>query len=103
MGWATEAQDQYIQQEGTMKRTGPKRKSAAWLPVVGGLAMAFGVAASAHAKDHPQISPECQAERCAAQAAIDAACPCDSAKNHGKYVSCVAKTAKALISKKCKG
>jgi len=84
-----------------MRLTGRRRRAGVWLPAMGGLAMAFGLAAGAHAKG--QISPECQAERCAAQAAIDTACPCDSASNHGKYVSCVAKTAKALISKKCKG
>ena len=37
---------------------------------------------------------DCQARRCAAKAAIETACPCDKASDHGAYVSCVAQAAR---------
>ena len=37
---------------------------------------------------------DCQAKRCAARSAIDAACPCDKATDHGSYVSCVSQAAR---------
>jgi hypothetical protein len=46
---------------------------------------------------------DCEAERCAVQAEIDAQCPCDDATNHGEYVRCVRAQAKALVSKQCRG
>jgi hypothetical protein len=53
---------------------------------------------------------DCEPARCAVQAAINQACPCDGPqfKNHGRYVSCVAHVVKRLskdgtIPTKCKG
>ena len=46
---------------------------------------------------------DCDAERCDVQAQIDAACPCDTATNHGEYVRCVRAQAKSLVSKQCRG
>ena len=41
---------------------------------------------------------DCEPARCAVQAAIAAQCPpCDSADNHGRYVSCVARIVKSLV------
>jgi hypothetical protein len=40
--------------------------------------------------------PDCEAARCAVQAAIAAKCPCEGATNHGRYVSCVAHVVKQL-------
>ena len=40
---------------------------------------------------------DCQAKRCAARSAVDAACPCDKSTDHGAYVSCVAKAAREAI------
>jgi PKD repeat protein len=34
---------------------------------------------------------DCQAARCAIQAEIDAECPCEEARNHGRYQACVAR------------
>src|SRR5512139_173521 len=56
----------------------------------------------------PEPTPDCNAYRCAVQAAIDANCPCGTADNHGRYVSCVAHQVKQLsntgvIPKRCKG
>jgi hypothetical protein len=42
---------------------------------------------------------DCQAKRCAARAAIEAACPCDKATDHGAYVSCVAQTARQVVGR----
>jgi hypothetical protein len=49
------------------------------------------------------MAQDCDAERCAAEAAIAAACPCDDAENHGAYVSCVADAAEGLVSEECRG
>ena len=46
---------------------------------------------------------DCEAARCAAQAAIDAACPCEDASNHGRYVRCVIRAAKENVPKECRG
>jgi hypothetical protein len=45
---------------------------------------------------------DCEAARCAAQAAIDAACPCEDATNHGRYVRCVARAAKDNVPEECR-
>jgi hypothetical protein len=34
---------------------------------------------------------DCQAARCAIQAEIDTECPCEEARNHGRYQACVAR------------
>ena len=48
--------------------------------------------------------PDCEAERCAAQAAISQDCPaCSEASNHGRYVSCVAHVVKRTVSPGCRG
>jgi len=48
--------------------------------------------------------PDCEAERCAAQAAINRDCPaCSEASNHGRYVSCVAHVVKRTVSPGCRG
>ena len=48
--------------------------------------------------------PDCEAERCAAQAAINRDCPaCSEASNHGRYVSCVAHVVKQNVSPGCRG
>jgi hypothetical protein len=47
-------------------------------------------------------SDDCEAERCAAQSAIDAACPCEEATSHGRYVRCVTRATKDLVSKSCR-
>jgi hypothetical protein len=51
---------------------------------------------------------DCEAARCAAQDALNRACPCDAARNHGQHVSCVARVLHRLakdgtIPKNCKG
>jgi len=53
-------------------------------------------------------STDCEAARCAVQQAIADQCPCDTATNHGRYVSCVAHVRNQLakdgtIPKNCKG
>lgn len=40
--------------------------------------------------------PDCEAARCAVQTALASACSCDTAGNHGRYVSCVAHVVKQL-------
>ena len=52
--------------------------------------------------------PDCEPARCAVQAAIARECTCDSATNHGRYVSCVAHVVKDLVANgtvpvNCKG
>ena len=47
--------------------------------------------------------PDCDAERCSIQAAIDAQCPCEAATNHGDYVRCVREQVNALASRQCRG
>ena len=53
---------------------------------------------------------DCEADRCAVQNALNTNCPCDSPQftNHGRYVSCVARTVNGLaksgtIHTRCKG
>jgi len=51
---------------------------------------------------------DCEAARCAVQAAVNTACLCDQATNHGRYVSCVAHVVKdlssqSLVPTNCKG
>lgn len=51
---------------------------------------------------------DCEAARCAVQAALDTDCPCSEATNHGRHVSCVAKVVKRLslagvVPTECKG
>lgn len=53
-------------------------------------------------------SPDCEPARCAVQAAIAQECSCETATNHGRYVSCVAHVVKrlseqGLIPTNCKG
>ena len=53
-------------------------------------------------------SGPCEAARCVPEQALDQACPCDSATNHGSYVRCVARTCKQLVAagtipRRCKG
>jgi hypothetical protein len=50
----------------------------------------------------------CEAARCAVQAALDQECPCSTATNHGKHVSCVAHVVNRLakdgtVPTNCKG
>lgn len=50
---------------------------------------------------------DCDADRCAIQAAIDAECSCAEAKNHGRYTACVARVVnraarEGTISKRCR-
>jgi hypothetical protein len=52
---------------------------------------------------HLAAASDCEAARCAVQAAINQNCPCDSATNHGRYVSCVAHQVKSLVPVDCKG
>jgi len=42
---------------------------------------------------------DCQAKRCATRAAVEAACPCDKATDHGAYVSCVAQAAREAVGR----
>ncbi len=42
--------------------------------------------------------PDCEAARKAAQAEIDAACPCDSASGHAEHVRCVTKKLRDLTA-----
>jgi hypothetical protein len=51
---------------------------------------------------------DCEASRCAVQAAIDQQCPCSAASNHGRHVSCVAHVVNSMakqgaIPTNCKG
>jgi hypothetical protein len=51
---------------------------------------------------------DCEAARCAVQAALDQSCSCDASTNHGRYVSCVARTLQQLwragaIPTRCRG
>jgi len=56
-----------------------------------------------------QAAPvDCEPARCAVQTALDAECPCDAARNHGRHVSCVARVVNRLsregaIPTNCKG
>ena len=55
-----------------------------------------------------QSVPDCEPVRCAFQAAIDEACQCDLATNHGQHVKCVAHVVRDLartdqIPTNCKG
>ncbi len=56
---------------------------------------------------HGKGGAECEAARCAAQAAIDGACSCDAAANHGSYVRCVVRAIKHLpadtMPHRCRG
>lgn len=66
-----------------------------------GLALAFLPARA-------RAGADCEAARCAVQAAISQNCSCDGASNHGRYVSCVAHQVKALaangtVPMECKG
>src|SRR5262249_55722457 len=51
--------------------------------------------------DQGEISAECQAARCAVQAQIDQACPCDSATSHVAYINCVLPLVIRLIPIQC--
>src|SRR5262249_37443684 len=64
---------------------------------------AIAVAAALSWPGGAKAQVDCDAERCAAQAQIDAACPCDQATNHGEHVRCVAAQVKSLVSKECRG
>jgi hypothetical protein len=51
---------------------------------------------------------DCEAARCAVQTAIDQQCPCSTATNHGRHVSCVAHVVNQLakdmtVPTNCKG
>ena len=51
---------------------------------------------------------DCESARCAVQAAIDQECPCTTASNHGRHVSCVAHVVNRLaktqtVPTSCKG
>jgi hypothetical protein len=49
------------------------------------------------------LAPECEAERCAMQPAIDAKCHCDGSLNRGQYTSCVGRvTRDQHASKDCR-
>jgi len=66
-------------------------------------AMAIGVPTLSTA-----ARPDCEPARCAVQAAIAQQCSCETATNHGRYVSCVAHVVKALshqglVPTNCKG
>lgn len=70
-----------------------------------GIAALFTVAAGTAA-----AQTDCEAARCAVQAALEQECPCSAASNHGRHVSCVAKVVKrlsegpdAVVPKNCKG
>ncbi len=73
--------------------------------LIGASFLAIGLAlASANAL----AQTDCEPARCAVQAAINAACDCTTATNHGRYVSCVAHVVKQLsidgtIPINCKG
>ncbi len=59
-----------------------------------------------HGKGHTRAS--CDGDRCAVAAAVEAACPCADAVNHGQYVRCVAHAVKAMsasgvIDRRCRG
>jgi len=43
-----------------------------------------------------EAQTDCEAARCAVQAALEQECPCSQASNHGRYVSCVAHVVKRL-------
>ena len=51
--------------------------------------------------DQGEISAECQAARCAVQAQIDQACPCDTAQSHVAYVNCVLPLVIRLVPIQC--
>ena len=66
-------------------------------------AIAIGLPALATAS-----RPDCEPARCAVQAAIADECTCETATNHGRYVSCVAHVVKqlsrqGLVPTNCKG
>jgi hypothetical protein len=53
-------------------------------------------------------TPDCEPARCAVQSRVATECPCESATNHGRYVSCVAHIVNQLahdgtIPTNCKG
>jgi hypothetical protein len=43
-----------------------------------------------------RAADDCQAARCAAEAAVNARCSCDAAVNHGQYVHCVARAVREI-------
>lgn len=59
--------------------------------LIAGLSLFFLAASSVAQVD-------CEAARCAAQAAIDQNCSCATADNHGRYVRCVAHQIKRLVA-----
>jgi hypothetical protein len=71
--------------------------------------MLAAVTLSGQVRAQAPAPPDCEAERCnpAVQAAVTD-CGCDTAENHGKYVSCVARAVNGLakdrtIDRQCKG
>ena len=71
----------------------------------------FAIAIALVSWSAPSRAEDCEAARCAVQAAIDANCSCQTMNgrnNHGRYVSCVAHEVKRLsdegaIPVECKG
>jgi hypothetical protein len=70
----------------------------------------FGLAAAAVVAFGGPVraQSDCESARCAVQAAIDQQCPCTTALNHGRHVSCVAHVVNQLskdntIPINCKG
>jgi hypothetical protein len=76
--------------------------------MLGALLVTGVLAWSRHTRDPGEggggsLAPECEAERCAVQPAIDLKCPCDGSLNRGKYTSCVGHvTRDQHVSKDCR-
>jgi hypothetical protein len=56
----------------------------------------FAIASALSIGTPAPAQTDCEAARCAVQAAINEACSCTEAGNHGRYVSCVAHVVRRL-------
>jgi hypothetical protein len=73
------------------------------LAIVAGVLVSLALPLAARA-----AAPDCEPARCAVQVRVATECPCESATNHGRYVSCVAHIVNQLahdgtIPTNCKG
>jgi hypothetical protein len=80
--------------------------------LIGGVGMPLVSAAKGHqGSGHGGVASgrsHCDVDTCAVATALEDACPCEDATNHGQYVRCVAHATKALaadatIARRCRG
>ena len=82
------------------------RQSRAGLMMVGLLVAFFSltrILLAGHAGRHGgSETSACQVERCALEADLATACPCDGQKNHGQFMNCVGQFLRENASKECR-